>query len=105
MVSLLWRGIYSSVLSIIDGPCPTQWRSFNKSCYKLVVNYTDIKECRKECFKEGADLASIHLQEENKMIVSAGGQPCLDSGEHHGGGGEVQVAGLVALGLHYLGPG
>ena len=88
----------------IDGPCPAEWRSSNKSCYKLVVSYTDIKECRKDCFKEGADLASIHLQEENKMIVSAGGQPCLDSGEHHGGG-EVQVAGLVALGLHYLGPG
>ena len=66
----MWRGIYSSVLSIIDGPCPSQWRSFNKSCYKLVVNYTDIKECRRDCFKEGADLPSIHSQEENNLIVS-----------------------------------
>ena len=62
--------IYLSVRCFVDGPCPAQWRSFNKSCYKLVVNYTDIKECRKDCFKEGADLASIHSQEENQLIVS-----------------------------------
>ena len=34
------------------------------------MNYTDIKECRKDCAKEGADLASIHSKEENELIVS-----------------------------------
>jgi hypothetical protein len=43
---------------------------FDQSCYKLVMNYSDIRECRKDCQKEGADLASDHSKDENDFIVT-----------------------------------
>ena len=50
--------------------CTKDWDMFNGSCYKLVMNYTDIAECRKNCMKDGGDLASVHSKEENNFIVS-----------------------------------
>ena len=38
--------------------------------YKLVMNYSDIEECRQDCKNQGADLASVHSNEENDFIVS-----------------------------------
>ena len=34
------------------------------------MNYSDIEECRQDCKKDGADLASVHSKEENDFIVS-----------------------------------
>jgi len=36
----------------------------------LVIDYTNIEECRSDCRKEGGDLASIHSMEENDFIRS-----------------------------------
>ena len=41
---------------------------FNQSCFKLVLNYSDIEECRQDCMVGGGDLASIHSKEENNFI-------------------------------------
>jgi C-type mannose receptor len=55
---------------ILEEHCDADWKMFNQSCYKLVMNYSDIRECRKDCQKEGADLASVHSKDENDFIVS-----------------------------------
>eukprot|EP00091_Calanus_sinicus_P022307 TRINITY_DN7000_c0_g1_i1.p1 TRINITY_DN7000_c0_g1~~TRINITY_DN7000_c0_g1_i1.p1 ORF type:complete len:116 (-),score=14.17 TRINITY_DN7000_c0_g1_i1:107-454(-) len=65
-----------------DVSCDGDWVKFNQPCYKLVMNYSDIRECRKDCQKEGADLASVHSKEENDFIVTFGGVN-MDCWQHY----------------------
>ena len=56
-----------SVLSLA-WDCGADWAAFNQSCFKLVLNYSDIEECRQDCMVGGGDLASIHSKEENIFL-------------------------------------
>ena len=53
---------------ILEEHCEDDWKIFKQSCYKLVMNYSDIEECRQDCKNQGADLASVHSKEENDFI-------------------------------------
>ena len=59
-----------SIFPMLDISCDDHWSKFDQSCFKLVMNYSDIKVCRKDCQREGADLASVHSKEENDFIVT-----------------------------------
>ena len=59
---------YINLLLGAEWDCGTGWAASRRKCYKLVMNYSDIEECRKDCMLEGGDLASIHSKEENDFI-------------------------------------
>ena len=59
---------YKFSVFTLEWNCGTDWAAFNQSCFKLVLNYSDIEECRQDCMVGGGDLASIHSKEENDFI-------------------------------------
>jgi len=56
------------------GTCPKYWIKFDKYCYLLRNSYFGTRhwsQARQQCLDLGADLASIHSQEEQSFLYSA----------------------------------
>nr|XP_046272979.1 lactose-binding lectin l-2-like [Scatophagus argus] len=50
------------------GNCPTFWYSFNGRCYKYVSSHLNWADAELHCVSEGANLVSIHSQEEQTFV-------------------------------------
>uniref|UniRef100_A0A8I5ZVX3 CD302 molecule n=1 Tax=Rattus norvegicus TaxID=10116 RepID=A0A8I5ZVX3_RAT len=62
-----------SLATAIFADCPSSiWVQFQGSCYtflQVTINVENIEDVRKQCTDHGADLVSIHNEEENAFIL------------------------------------
>ncbi|KAM9737420.1 lactose-binding lectin l-2-like [Menidia menidia] len=57
-------------LQLQRGGCPMFWYSFNGRCYKYVASHLTWGKAELYCLSEGANLVSIHSQEESNFVKS-----------------------------------
>ncbi|XP_028256217.1 lactose-binding lectin l-2-like [Parambassis ranga] len=53
---------------LLRGNCPLFWYSFNGRCYKYVASPMTWADAELHCVSQGANLVSIHSQEENTFV-------------------------------------
>merc|ERR1711892_46030 len=56
--------------------CPDDWTKWENFCYWKMTGYKNRDDCRKDCNAVGGELASIHLQAENDLMIEM-------MGKHH----------------------
>ncbi|GAB1609878.1 C-type mannose receptor 2-like isoform X1 [Argonauta hians] len=52
----------------VEVGCPKSWKLYNGNCYKLIKELYSWEDSRKYCHIFGADLASIHNEEEEEFL-------------------------------------
>ncbi|XP_041823011.1 lactose-binding lectin l-2-like [Melanotaenia boesemani] len=57
-------------MKLLRGSCPMFWYNFNGRCYKYVASHMTWADAELHCVSEGANLVSIHSQEEHDFVNS-----------------------------------
>nr|XP_024654053.1 galactose-specific lectin nattectin-like [Maylandia zebra] len=55
-------------VQLLHGNCPMFWYNFNGRCYKYVAAHMSWADAELYCVSQGANLVSIHSQEEENFV-------------------------------------